>query len=84
MAWSLQLGCKLPKELGYKVDSLGSKICFDSNELDLGSGPRVGGKDAKEILMAQLGVGLKSQQQVSIVAPTSSDRRLAAAFCISH
>jgi hypothetical protein len=39
---------------------------------------------AKEISMSQLGVGLNSQQQVvSIVAPTSSDRRLAAAFGIA-
>jgi hypothetical protein len=35
----LQLGCKLPKELGTQVDSLDSKTCFDSNESDLGSGP---------------------------------------------
>jgi hypothetical protein len=34
----------------------------------------------KEISMSQLGVGLNSQQQVSIVAPTPSDRMLLAAL----
>jgi hypothetical protein len=76
----LVVAWKLLKELGSKVDSSDSKIGFESNELDLDSGPRVGGKGVKEISMSQLDVGFNSQQQVSIIAPTSSDQVLAAAL----
>jgi hypothetical protein len=39
VAWSLQLGCKLPKELGIQSRLIGLEVCLDSNELDFGSGP---------------------------------------------
>ena len=39
VAWSLQLGCKLPKEVGIQSQLIGLEVCFDSNEADFGSGP---------------------------------------------
>ena len=39
VAWSLQLGCKLPKELRKQSRLIGLEVCFDSNESFFESGP---------------------------------------------
>jgi hypothetical protein len=83
VAWSLQLGCKLPKEPGLKSQLIGleNALIPMSHALDLDPGWE--GRVQKESLMSYLDSGLDGQQQVGMVAPSSSSGEVGGCIGIS-